>query len=401
MANPMSDSLNRREFAAALLAPVLLPLPRLRKTVAAPVVLPPSAAFLNELPRLMELAQVPGIGMGIVHEDRVAWQNHAGVMDATSKQPVTAGTIWPAASLSKPVFAYGVLSLVDEGKLDLDRPLNSYVEGHAPADARGDKITPRHVLSHTTGYVNWRNRPEMALTPSFEPGARFQYSGEGFYYLQRAVEKVTGNGFEQFMQERVFGPLGMRSSTYFWREDAATRLVSGHNRGTPTPPFVRDFSTRLFAVAAGSKKPLSQWTHEDIVAAMAKMSPAPPMLPNFIVPNAAGSLITTVADYSAFLIRLMSDSTGLRPATRQAMAAPQSNINSALNWGLGWGLEKDHGRDYLWHWGDNGAWKAFVLAHPQSRSAIVIFTNGSNGLRLIERVLMATTGHAHVAFLWI
>jgi CubicO group peptidase (beta-lactamase class C family) len=400
----MPDHLSRRQFTGVLLAPLAAPWPvrvSWPPLDQPPAIRPPSDPFLGTLPGLMDLAQVPGLGIGVVQGQRLAWQHYAGVMDTATKQPVTADTIFPAASLGKPVFAYAVLTLVDEGKIDLDRPLKTYVPDHTPADPRGDLVTARHVLSHTTGYVNWRNRTELLLTPSFDPGSRFQYSGEGFYYLQRVVEKVTGKGFEQFIQERLFAPFGMRSSTYFWRDDASTRLTSGHNRGTPTAPFVKDFVTRLFKVANESGTPPAQWTHEQFVAAMQKMSPAPPILPNFIVPNAAGSMITTVGDYSAFLQRVLNDAPGLKAETRRGMASTQSRINTALAWGLGWGLEHDHGRDYLWHWGDNGAWKNFVLAHQPTRSAIVIFTNGSNGLRLIERILRETSGHDHVAFLWI
>ncbi len=83
------------------------------------------------------------------------------------------------------------------------------------------------------------------------------------------------------------------------------------------------------------------------------------------------------------------------------MQSAQSRINGALSWGLGWGLEREHDRDYLWHWGDNGAWKNFVLVHPASRSAIVVFTSGASGLRVSERIIDAASGHQHAAFLWV
>jgi hypothetical protein len=83
------------------------------------------------------------------------------------------------------------------------------------------------------------------------------------------------------------------------------------------------------------------------------------------------------------------------------MWSTQTRINSALSWGLGWGLESSGGRDYIWHWGDNGNWKNFVLAHPASRSGIVVFTNGSNGMRVCERVVSAAAGVDPLAFAWI
>jgi hypothetical protein len=95
----------------------------------------------------------------------------------------------------------------------------------------------------------------------------------------------------------------------------------------------------------------------------------------------------------------------LKPATRKLMVTAQSRINSALQWGLGIGLEQqfDVASDpnFLWHWGDNGSWKNFVLAHPETKSAIVMFTNGSRGLNVANRVMTAATGRQHAAFLWL
>jgi len=91
----------------------------------------------------------------------------------------------------------------------------------------------------------------------------------------------------------------------------------------------------------------------------------------------------------------------LAPPTRAAMSAPAVRINSALSWSLGWGIQSEAGREYLWQWGDNGAWKNHVLVHEPSRSAMVVFTNGTTGTRLVERILREATGHDQAAFLWI
>ncbi len=161
---------------------------------------------------------------------------------------------------------------------------------------------------------------------------------------------------------------------------------------------------QLFALIEKSGKPLGAWRHEQIVEAMAQsMVPAHTPVPNEIVPNVAFSLLTTVADYSAFLARLVSprnEAFDLQAATRIESMKPQSRINSVLAWGLGWGIEQDAAREYLWQWGDNGGWKAFALAHPESRSGIVVFTNGSNGLKVAERIVRAASGLEHAAFLW-
>jgi CubicO group peptidase (beta-lactamase class C family) len=291
---------------------------------------------LKTLPKLMEVTAVPGLSMGVLQDGKLVWQKDEGVADAGSRKPVTPDSLFPAASLGKPAFAYTALRLADDGKLDLDRPLKTYVPDHAPADARGDKVTARHVLSHSTGFRNWRNSAEQPLTPDFDPGSRFQYSGEGFYYLQRAVEKITGGAFEAFMQTRLFEPFGMRASTYGWREDTDARLVTGHNRGNPVRGQSRDFANRLFQYAQSQGKPLAAFTHEDVVTAMNALKPSPPMLPNFMIPNSAGSMLTTIADYATYLSHVLAPSGGtqeITPKTRERMLTPATRINSVLSWG--------------------------------------------------------------------
>jgi CubicO group peptidase (beta-lactamase class C family) len=341
--------------------------------------------------------------MGVVHGDRLVFQHYAGLANAREKTPITPSSIFPAASMGKQVFAYAALQLVDERKLDLDRPLKNYVSDDAPTGEFGEKITARHVLSHSSGLPNWRGEAGEKLVPAFEPGTKFRYSGEGFYYLQRCVEKITGIGCEAFMQERLFKPLGMNSSTYLWRADAGTRLVSGHRGDDPFDN--RAFAEHLFHLIEKSGVPLAQWNSDRIVEEMAKtVSPPRKPLPNDLSPNVAFSLLTTVADYTAFVSRVASprgDAFDLKPETRALMMKPYSHINSALSWGLGWGIEEEGGLRYLWQWGDNGGWKNIVIVHPESQSALVVFTNGGNGMRVVERVAMAATGREHAIFLWV
>jgi CubicO group peptidase (beta-lactamase class C family) len=163
-------------------------------SVITPTIVPPDTQFMVSLPRLMELAQLPGLGMGVIHGDRLVWQHYAGVANAMTKAPIAAGSIFPAASMGKQIFAYAVLQLVDEHHLDLDRPLKRYLSEDAPTGERGERITARHILSHSSGLPNWRSEGDQPLIPAFEPGTKFRYSGEGFYYLQRCVEKITGMG---------------------------------------------------------------------------------------------------------------------------------------------------------------------------------------------------------------
>ena len=362
----------------------------------------PSQEFLATLPHLMELAQLPGLGIGVVEDGKLAWQHYAGVSSQATKAPITPTSLFPAASMGKQVFAFGALQLAEEGKLDLDKPLKEYLADGAPTGKWSDKITARHILSHSSGLMNWRGDKNQEFTPAFEPGTKFRYSGEGFYFLQRCVEHITGVGFEQWMQDRVMKPLGMNSSTYLWRADGDARIVAGHRGDDPF--YNTEFAKKLFALIEANGMPLSAWHHEEIVAAMVKDEPAgTTLLPNEISPNAAFSLLTTVEDYSLFLAHVASPRRGdVSPAIRAQISTPISRINSALGWALGFGVEHEGTQPrYLWQWGDNGGWKNFFLLHPESHTAIVAFTNGGNGMRVVERVMRAATGNNQVAFLWV
>jgi CubicO group peptidase (beta-lactamase class C family) len=398
--------MTRRQFTARLATLAAIPIgagTRLRGQSATSAIGPPADSVVANLAKLMEIAGVPGVGIGVVRVGQPLWERYLGVADAGTKLPVTPETMFPAASLGKPVMAWAALRLSDTGALDLSKPLKSYVPDHAPADPRGDLVTARHVLSHSSGYRNWR-QPGQTLVPEFDPGARFQYSGEGFYYLQRAIEAVERKGFEQAIQELLLMPFGMKSSTYAWRAGIEARLVAGHSRGMPVRQPTRDFSARLFQYAEAQGRSLASFTHDDVIAAMSKMQPSPPQLPNFMIPNAAGSLLTTVQDYSVFLTRVLSPGQHLltlRRPTWESMISSVTPINSVLSWGLGWGLERDRNREYLWHWGDNGQFKNFALAHPASRTGVVVFTNGVNGMRVCEAVVEAAAGQAVSAFDWL
>lgn len=399
-------NMNRRSFVqTAIAASMAVPLRGLAYGTQSKnhsTIAQPDRQFIGSVPRLMELARLPGLGMAVVQGEKIVFEHYAGVANAKTKSPITAESLFPAASMGKQVFAYAALRLADEGRLDLDRPLLEYVSEDAPTGEYAKKITAKHILSHSSGLPNWRDGNEP-LVPAFEPGTKFRYSGEGFYYLQRCVEKITGIGCEAYMQEHVFIPLGMKSSTYLWRADADQRYVSGHRGDEPFDN--REFAEKLFHLIEKSGVPLAQWNHDRIVREMAPiLSPPHKPVPNEISPNVAFGLLTTVTDYSVFVSRIVAprgDALDLKPQTRALMMKPFSHVNSALSWGLGWGIEEQDGRRYLWQWGDNGGWKNVVIVHPESRSGLVVFTNGDRGMRVVERVARAATGLEHVLFLWI
>lgn len=359
-----------------------------------------SDAFLADLPKLMEWANVPGLAVAILKNGKLSWSRGFGVKKAGENDVVTADTMFGAASLSKPVLAYAIVKMRDEKLIDLDRPLWNYMPYEDLPDGENAKlITARHVLTHSTGLPNWRRSNGQKLQFAFKPGERFQYSGEGFYYLQRVVETITGGGFEHYMQERVLKPLGMTNSTFVWRSDAQQRISWGHSStGVPIENYNSLEGRRMLATAEKWNKPLPDWKHDDVVRAATEANKDAPIVPNFLVPNTAGSLITSVDEYSRFLTRLMGRESGLSEQSRREMLSPQLKVTGAISWGLGIALETNRERPQFWHWGDNGTFKAFTLGEAAAGLAIVIFTNGQQGHRLWQRIAAEAMGPEHPAF---
>lgn len=290
-----------------------------------------------------------------------------GVMSNESKAPVTEQTIFQAASLSKVVGAYIALRLVDQGKLDLDAPLWSYWQSpRTNADEQARKITARMVLNHTTGLPNWQISPSdpaidrTPLTSEFPAGARFQYSGEGFYLLQKTIEHITGTGWNALAEREVFSRFDMPSSSYL--TDPAFDAVNafGHEK---------DGTTRRARV--------------------------------FSWENTAWTLVTNAHDYGNFIQKALYRGEGLAPATHRMMFAESSDADDRsaptpadafVSWGLGVGLQTTPGRKLVWHWGDNPGFKAFFMLDPATGDSMILFTNSENGPSAYREMLETFLG---------
>jgi CubicO group peptidase (beta-lactamase class C family) len=358
LAATLSLAAQNKEVAPALKTPD-------KKTVA---------ALEKEIPESLRDATVPGMSIALIRDGKTYWVHGFGVKDVKTKQPVTEETTFEAASLSKPVFAYGVLKLVDAGKLDLDAPLTKYLpQRYVEGDDRLDKITARIVLSHRTGFRNWRGDGSNPLKIYFTPGERFSYSGEGFVYLQKVVEQITGKKLNDYMNEAVFVPLGMTSSSYVWAKEYDARTATGHD---------------------ADGQPEEKWKPQEA--------------------NVASSLQTTAGDYARFVEAVLNGN-GLKPATLQELEKPQIAVDPActnctdrvpgqlskeLFWGLGWGIQETKDGESLWHWGDNGSFKAYVVAYPKQKIGVVMFLNGQNGLAIRDKLVQMALGGEQPAFAW-
>ena len=220
------------------------------------------------------------------------------------------------------MFAYAVLRLADAGVLDLDRPLYDYLPIPDANNPRMKRVTARHVLSHTSGLPNWRQQLSP-LEPAADPGKEFSYSGEAYFYLQRVVEALSGKPFGRLMREQVLDPLDMKQSSYVWQPEFESRMAAGYDGQENRLDVQAAIGRRVLVMARDWGKPLDEWRYEDSARAVQLVNPQWPVLPLYMVPNAAASLLTTVSDYAKFLTRMVAQppaqGLSLTAATRTAM----------------------------------------------------------------------------------
>ena len=179
----------------------------------------PKDVIDKHLQEQMEEFNIPGMSIAIINKGKICYQNTFGYADISKKLPVTRNTIFEGASISKSVFAFFVMTFVENGKLDLDKPLFEYLpHPDITSDDRYKKITARMVLSHRSGFPNWReNEDDKILKTKFEPGTDYLYSGEGFQYLAMVlmhIENTNHEGLEKLFQERIAKPIGLEHTVF-------------------------------------------------------------------------------------------------------------------------------------------------------------------------------------------
>ena len=323
--------------------------------------------------RLLAAAEVTGAAIGILHQGRVVYLHAYGFRDRERKLPLTVDSVLTAASLTKSAFAYLAMQLVDSHLLDLDKPVEAYLPKPLPeypgyeglaGDARYRKLTARMLLDHTSGFANLRwLEPDRKLKIHFEPGSRYAYSGEGILLLQLVVETVTHKPLDELMRERVFQPLGM----------TRTGMVTA-------PRFLND-------IANGYDEYGRSLGHQNRKEA-----------------NAAGSMQTTVRDFTTFL-QAMLEGKGISPAAREQMLSPQIRIHSLhqfpsldtattaandairLSYGLGWGLYWSPYGEVFFKEGHDEGFRNYAAAFDGPKDGIVIMTNSSNGEGIFQELL--------------
>jgi len=329
-------------------------------------------ANATDIASLIQYYDVPGVSIAVIRDFELDYVEVHGVKSVTTLEPVTAGTLFQAASLSKGVSATGVMSLVQDGTVSLDTEINDYlVQWKLTHNSLQDseKVTLRRLLSHTAGttvggfrgYRYYEPVPSLIqilngyppansppIVVDLVPGSQFRYSGGGYLVMQQAVQDVTGLAYSDFIRQRVLEPIGMSSSTYVH----------------PLPDSLQDSAASGY-YADGVAVPGGHHIYPEVAAA---------------------SLWTTSSDLARFLIELQLS---LRGESNRVLSQENARLlvtEVKNDYGLGFGLWVDRGQPYFGHDGANDGFRCRMVAHRSLGYGLVILTNSDRASEMFDAV---------------
>ena len=350
-------------------------------------------ALDNKIESLMKAANVQGLAITVFNNNEPVYKKTFGYKNIETKEPIKTSTNIYGASLSKAVFALMVMKLVEEGIIDLDKPLQDYlpkpIYEYTPvkkwhdnySDLKNDtlykQITARMCLDHTSGFPNWRwDEKDQKLRVKVKPGSRYNYSGEGLVYLQVVLEKMLGKSLEELMQEKIFIPLGMTMSSYTWQPRFEKDYCLGHDATGKLYEKDKDNDAR-----------------------------------------AASTLETTLDDYTSFTKAVLKNSI-IKQSTTDKMFSPQirirtihqfptfSNTDSTLNdaiqlsYGLGWVLLHSPYGVGAFKEGHGDGFQHYSIIFPKQGTGIIIMSNSDNAESIFKELLETAIGDTFSPWYW-
>lgn len=303
----------------------------------------PNLEDVESVEAWLKLNNVPALAVGLIDHGQLQQVKVYGELDKGRAAAVN--SIFNVASLTKTVTTMITLKLVTEGKWNLDEPLYAYwTDPEVKDDPRSKIITTRHILTQQSGFPNWRwELTDKKLAFQFDPGTKYEYSGEGFQYLTRALEIKFHKTLGELADELIFKPLGMTDSHLTWDSsmDESRFAVQHDVNGNPLP------------------------------------------IDKNKVSNGADQLKTTIADYGKFLISVMNHE-GISKDVATQMITHNTLTKTGRFIGLGWFIYDllGDGEYAISHGGDDPGAHSICFLLPKSGKGIIIFTNSENGTKL-------------------
>jgi len=348
--------------------------------------LPSSAAIDSAARVLMQRAEVQGLAIAVIDGGSVRHVGAYGMRNVAKGLPLTPRTVMYGASLTKTAVAYLVLQLVDEGRIALDRSIADYLPKPLPEypdyqdlanDPRWKQLTLRILLNHASGFANFRWLEEdRVLRFHFDPGARYAYSGEGFYIVQLVLEEALGLELGAEMERRLFAPHGLTRTSMQWRADFAEDLADG---------YAED----------GSVEPHDERSR----------------------PSAAGSMDTSIEDQARLWAAIVRGD-GLSDSSRAELIRAQLPIRSKHQFptlredrgghdemlGLSAGLGLVTYRDVdgpVWFKGGHNDWTGnMVVCRERQRRCVVLLANDVRAERIYPELVRLVLGDLLLPWSW-
>jgi CubicO group peptidase (beta-lactamase class C family) len=338
-----------------------------------------------EIARLMAVGKVPGVAVAVIENGKVAHVTAQGVRNEKG-DPLALQTVMYAASITKAVFAYYVMMLVDDGKLDLDTPIATYLPKPLPdykayADLAGDErwraLTPRMLLGHSAGFPNFRwLNPDEKLDIKFAPGSRYAYSGEGINLMQFVIEQGLSIKVGADMDRRLFKPLGMSRSGMVWRDDFAPDIADGRDETGKWQPH----DDRSSVKAAGSL----DTTIDDMGRMAAAMASGWGLSKKARAEYARGRLpIVSRSEFPTFTEETNPDNARIRLAAGVGVVAFEGPQGQAFFKG-----------------GHNDITDNMMVCVEKRRRCVVILTNSGDGQRIFPSLVKAALGETGMPWAW-
>jgi CubicO group peptidase (beta-lactamase class C family) len=300
-----------------------------------------------EIEEWLKENKVPTLGLGIIENGQLKQIKVFGEITKGVSAPYN--TIFNVASLTKPVTAMIALRLISLGKWKLDEPVYKYwTDPDIARDPRNKLLTTRIILSHQTGFPNWRWMDDTKkLNFQFDPATKYHYSGEGMEYLRKALENKFQKSLQQLANELIFQPLKMVDTRYVWDKNVdTTRLAIGYDKdGNAFKTIMND------------------------------------------TPNGADNLLTTIEDYGNFLISVLH-ADGIEKKVYDEMISKQVASSKGKYFGLGFEIyDLGHNEFALSHGGSDKGVQTIFFILPKTKQGFLIFTNSDTGVNVYEKLL--------------
>ena len=300
-----------------------------------------------EIEKWIKENKVPTLGLGIIENGQLKQIKVFG--EIAKKVSAPYNTIFNVASLTKPVTAMIALRLISLGKWKLDEPVYKYwTDPDIASDHRNRLLTTRIILSHQTGFPNWRWMDDSKkLNFHFDPATKYQYSGEGMEYLRKALENKFKKSLQQLAKELIFQPLQMLDTHYVWDKNLDTkRLAIGYDKNGNPYKTTKNY-----------------------------------------IPSGADDLLTTIEDYGNFLISVLN-ADGIEKKVYDEMISNQVASSKGKHFGLGFEIyDLGNGEIAISHGGSDKGVQTIFFILPKTKQGLLIFTNSDTGINVYEKIL--------------